>query len=93
MKKILLFILLSPLFLQAQKTIIHCGKLIDVKALTVLNNMSIIVEGKKIVAVQSGYVDGTKADQIINLKNKRKNSEGQKNFRRRKIEGTSVKDI
>jgi imidazolonepropionase-like amidohydrolase len=70
MKKILFFILLSPLFLQAQKTIIHCGKLIDVKALAVLNNMSIIVEGKKIVAVQSGYVDGTKADQIINLKNK-----------------------
>jgi imidazolonepropionase-like amidohydrolase len=70
MKKLLLLLCLSPLFLQAQKTIIHCGKLIDVKALSVLNNMSIIVEGKKIVAVQAGFVDGAKGDQIINLKNK-----------------------
>ena len=70
MKKLLLLFCLSPFFLQAQKTIIHCGKLIDVKALSVLNNMSIIVEGKRIVAVQSGYVDGAKGDQIINLKNK-----------------------
>lgn len=70
MKKLLLLLCLSPLFLQAQKTIIHCGKLIDVKALSVLSNMSIIVEGKRIVAVQSGYVDGAKGDQIINLKNK-----------------------
>jgi len=70
MKKLLLLLCLSPLFLQAQKTIIHCGKLIDVKALSVLNNMSIIVEGKKIVAVQTGFVDGAKGDQIINLKNK-----------------------
>ena len=70
MKKLLLLFCLSPFILQAQKTIIHCGKLIDVKALSVLNNMSIIVEGKKIVAVQSGYVDGAKGDQIINLKNK-----------------------
>ena len=70
MKKLLLVLCLSPLFLQAQKTIIHCGKLIDVKALSVLNNMSIIVEGKKIVAVQAGFVDGAKGDQIINLKNK-----------------------
>lgn len=70
MKKILLLFCLSPLFLQAQKTIIHCGKLIDVKTLSVLTNMSIIVEGKKIVAVQSGYVDGIKGDQLINLKNK-----------------------
>lgn len=70
MKKLLLLLCLSPLFVQAQKTIIHCGKLIDVKALSVLNNMSIIVEGKKIVAVQAGFVDGAKGDQIINLKNK-----------------------
>ena len=70
MKKLLLLFCLSPFILQAQKTIIHCGKLIDVKALSVLNNMSIIVEGKKIVAVQSGYADGAKGDQIINLKNK-----------------------
>lgn len=70
MKKLLLLFCLSPFFLQAQKTIIHCGKLIEVKALSVLNNMSIIVEGKRIVAVQSGYVDGAKGDQIINLKNK-----------------------
>jgi 3-isopropylmalate/(R)-2-methylmalate dehydratase large subunit len=48
MKRIILMLILSPLLAFSQKTIIHCGKLIDVKSLQVLTNMSIIVEGKKV---------------------------------------------
>ena len=70
MKRILLMLILSPLLAFSQKTIIHCGKLIDVKSLQVLTNMSIIVEGKKVSAVVPGYQDGAKGDQVINLKNK-----------------------
>ena len=53
----------------AQRTIIHCGQLIDVKAGTVLKEMSIIVEGNKIADVQKGYTPGSTNDRVINLKN------------------------
>jgi hypothetical protein len=70
MKRIILMLILSPLLAFSQKTIIHCGKLIDVKSLQVLTNISIVVEGKKISAIVPGYQDGAKGDQVINLKNK-----------------------
>lgn len=54
----------------AQKTILHCGSLIDVKAQTVLKNRSIVVEGKKIVAVSEGYLIPAKGDVVINLKDR-----------------------
>jgi imidazolonepropionase-like amidohydrolase len=53
-----------------QKTVLHCGKLIDVKTNTILNNMSIVIEGKKIKSVQKGYVSVEKGDKLIDLKNK-----------------------
>ncbi len=54
----------------AQKTILHCGSLIDVKTQTVLKNRSIVVEGKKIVAVSEGFLSPAKGDVVINLKDK-----------------------
>jgi imidazolonepropionase-like amidohydrolase len=54
----------------AQKTILHCGSLIDVKTQTVLKNRSIVVEGKKIVAVSEGYLSPAKGDVVINLKDR-----------------------
>ena len=42
--------------LLAQKTLIHCGKLVDVKTGAVLNEMTITVEGKKIIAVDKGFL-------------------------------------
>ncbi|QEC69821.1 amidohydrolase family protein [Panacibacter ginsenosidivorans] len=62
--------LLVTNFLFAQKTIIYCGKLIDVKNLQVLTEMSIIVEGNKIVDVQKGYIQAGASDKTIDLKNK-----------------------
>src|SRR6266536_3785989 len=57
-------------FLFAQKTILHCGKLIDVKELKVLTEMSVIVEGNKIIDVQKGYINPSSNDKIIELKDK-----------------------
>jgi imidazolonepropionase-like amidohydrolase len=54
----------------AQKTILHCGSLIDVKTQTVLKNRSIVVEGKKIVSVSEGFLTPAKGDIVINLKDR-----------------------
>ena len=54
----------------AQKTILHCGSLIDVKTQTILKNRSIVVEGKKIVAVSDGFLTPAKGDVVINLKDR-----------------------
>lgn len=54
----------------AQKTILHCGSLIDVKTQTILKNRSIVVEGKKIVSVSEGYLSPAKGDVVINLKDR-----------------------
>lgn len=72
MKKIVttfLAIVFSTL-LFSQKTILHCGKLIDVKTKEILNEQSIIIEGNKITDVVKGYISGTASDKIIDLKNK-----------------------
>ncbi|WP_205508813.1 metal-dependent hydrolase family protein [Longitalea arenae] len=71
MKKLLLFLLLcNPVILLAQRTILHCGKLIDVTKGQVMNEYSVIVEGNKIVDVVAGYAKASGADKIIDLKNR-----------------------
>jgi len=57
-------------FCFAQKTIIYCGKLIDVKSLQILSEMSIVVEGNKIIDIQKGFINPSSNDQVIDLKNK-----------------------
>ena len=56
--------------LSAQRTIIYCGRLIDPKSLQVLNEMTIIVEGKTISDVQKGYLTSSSGDQVIDLKSR-----------------------
>jgi len=69
MRKLLVIAaLLLTTCLHAQKTIIYCGKLIDTKAVKVLTEMSIIVEGNKIVDVRKGYIENGANDKIIDLK-------------------------
>ncbi len=73
MNKIKIYILIAlfcPFFLFGQKTFIHCGRLIDVKTLKVLTEMTIVIEGKKISSVQNGYQVAGKNDQVVNLKNR-----------------------
>ena len=72
MQRFLLFamMLLGAVALNAQKTILHCGKLIDGNSEQVQNRMSVIIEGNKITAVESGYSRGGKDDTVIDLKDK-----------------------
>lgn len=70
MKKILsIFLVMVAINSPAQKTIIHCGQLIDVKAGQVLKEMTIEVDGNKITNVVKGYTPAG-ASRLIDLKNK-----------------------
>lgn len=71
MKKQLL-ILASLCFLStatlAQKTLIHCGTLIDAVKNDAQSQMTIVVEGKKITAIQKGFTNPAGTDKVIDLK-------------------------
>lgn len=56
--------------LQAQRTILHAGTLIDGESNNARNEVSIIIENDKIVSVENGYTKGKKNDTVIDLKNK-----------------------
>ena len=64
---IVLLILTNNLL--AQKTMIYCGQLIDVKLGQVLKEMTIEIEGNKIINVVKGY-SAAGNNKIIDLKNK-----------------------
>lgn len=71
MRKLLFLLFCSfPLLLAAQRTILHCGKLVDVTKGEVLTGWSVVIEGNKIVAVESGYRSAATGDKVIDLKNK-----------------------
>ncbi|WP_426060917.1 amidohydrolase family protein [Hymenobacter sp. B1770] len=55
----------------AQKTYLHCGRLLDVRSGKLLNQQTIVVEKDRIVAVQSGYTAASGGqDKVINLENR-----------------------
>lgn len=56
--------------LQAQRTLIHCGQLIDGKADKLQKEMTLIIEGDKIVKVEKGYTEAGEGDKVVDLKNK-----------------------
>lgn len=72
MKKFSLFILLLLITIStsAQKTYLHCGRLIDTKTGDIEKEMTIIVSENKIIDLQKGYISGSTGDQIIDLKQK-----------------------
>jgi imidazolonepropionase-like amidohydrolase len=65
-------LLLSALLLAqlsfAQRTLLYCGKLIDPKSGQVSTEMSIVISGNSISAVQKGYVAAATGDKVIDLK-------------------------
>lgn len=64
-------LLLSLLFYQmavAQKTIIYCGKLIDVNTLSVQQGMSVIILSDTVADIQKGFVTAAPNDKVIDLK-------------------------
>ncbi len=56
--------------LHAQRTIIYCGKMVDVKDTKMLTDMSIMVDSGKITDVQKGYITPDGNNKIIDLKSK-----------------------
>jgi imidazolonepropionase-like amidohydrolase len=71
MKKTTLLLAISMLacvLTYAQQTILHCGKLVDVKNKKVLEAVSVVVERNTIVDVKSGYVQPGASDKVIDLK-------------------------
>jgi imidazolonepropionase-like amidohydrolase len=70
-KSIFLFALLA-LFSSAiaQRTLIHCGNLIDGKNKEVLSQVTIVVEGNKIISVDKGLTKPGKDDKLIDLSKK-----------------------
>lgn len=73
MKHHFITILLSTMgiFSYAQeRTLLHCGKLIDTQNGQVLSEQTITVEGAKIVSIESGYAFAKANETTINLKTK-----------------------
>lgn len=69
MRKLLLLLGLTiPVALCAQRTLLHCGRLVDVTKGQVLTQYTIVVEGNKIADVQAGYTKATGTDKVIDLK-------------------------
>jgi len=72
MKKIslLLFFIISACFLNAQKTFIWCGTLIDGVSDDAKKEMTIVVEKDRIAAIDKGYSQPASNEKIIDLKTK-----------------------
>ncbi|GAB3560548.1 metal-dependent hydrolase family protein [Spirosoma fluminis] len=61
-----LSLLASPLF--AQRTLIHCGNLFDGVRNDMQREMTIVVEGNKITAVQKGFTLPVGQDRVVDMK-------------------------
>jgi imidazolonepropionase-like amidohydrolase len=73
MKKsaLLLFLFnLMVITLFAQRTLIHCGSIIDGKNKQLLQQMTIVVEGNKITSIDNGFTKPGKDDKLIDLSKK-----------------------
>jgi imidazolonepropionase-like amidohydrolase len=60
----------GTLTVRAQRTLLHCGELLDVKNGKKLSSMTIIVEKNKILEVRNGYVQPNSNDKVVDLKNR-----------------------
>ena len=69
--KITLVLCLFVLAIQAQsiKTLIYCGQLIDGKSNEAFSQMTVTVEGNKILSVSKGFQKPGKTDKVIDIIN------------------------
>lgn len=54
----------------AQRTLIHCGTLIDGKNKQTQSQVTIVVEGNKIIGVEKGFTAAASNDKVVDLSNK-----------------------
>jgi len=66
----LLLLLLISISGQAQRTLIHCGSLINGKTRDIQNQVTVVVEGNKILSVDKGFSKPGKDDKLIDLSKK-----------------------
>jgi len=70
-RNLLLFLLLSvAVTTQAQRTLIHCGNLINGKTKEIQTQVTVVVEGNKILSVDKGFTKPGKEDKLIDLSKK-----------------------
>ena len=63
--------LLLALTAQAQKTYLHCGRLLDMRTEQARTTVTLVVENGRVVAVEPGYVaPATAQDKVVDLKNR-----------------------
>lgn len=71
MKKLLLLtLILVSVQLRAQRTVIHCGNLIDGKSNDVQAQMTVVVENNLITKVEKGFTKPGSSDKLIDLSKK-----------------------
>jgi imidazolonepropionase-like amidohydrolase len=72
MKKLLFFFCCAAITLPGvgQRTILHCGTLIDGKSNSAYKQMTIIVEGNKIVGIENGFRKPAENEALIDLSKK-----------------------
>lgn len=63
---IVLFFIAASSF--AQRTILHCGRLIDGVSNEAQSRVSVIIEGNKITGIEQGYIRAKSGDTIVDLK-------------------------
>ncbi len=67
---LLSFLMAFAFFCQAQRTLIHCGSLIDGKNKDQLSQVTVVVEANKITSVDKGFTKPGKGDKVIDLSKK-----------------------
>ena len=67
MKKILYVFLLCSSSVWAQKTLIHCGSILDTRTGKMTTKQTIVVEKNRILAVENGFTKATGSDKEIDL--------------------------
>jgi imidazolonepropionase-like amidohydrolase len=64
---LIVFLGLAYLSGYTQRTLIHCGNLIDGRSRTAQPEMTLIVEGSRITAVEKGFSEAGTGDELIDL--------------------------
>jgi len=67
---VLLIVILSATFCQAQISYLHCGQVYDMTSKKSKSEVTIIVDGERIQEIRSGYIDAPRDATSINLKDK-----------------------
>ncbi|MFU8861351.1 MAG: amidohydrolase family protein [Cyclonatronaceae bacterium] len=67
---VVLLLMTAAETLVAQKTIIHAGRLIDGESDRVREQVSIVVEGNQITAIENGFIRAGSGDVVIDLRDK-----------------------